>query len=173
MKKLFETLFWRLPMKKLFEPIAIIGRFAFGVTCLERICEEWQVKSQQMNELIEILWTLTSTKDVCDWWEFQVSEIVWDIEDNKNETPAKFGFEFLQKDKQETLTEIIVNVCWIAGNNLFSAFRSEHSMVYTLRVASLLKANNVELPDLKPFQKSKVTEYQGWGNSVDKSFFKN
>jgi hypothetical protein len=54
--------------------------------------------------------------------------------------------------------KLIVNVCWIAGNNLYSVFRSEHSMVYTLRVASLIEENNVELPDLQPFQKSKVTD---------------
>lgn len=172
MKKFFETLFWRLTLKKFFEPISIIGRFAFGVTCLERICEEWQIKSQQMNELIDILWTFTSTKNVSDWWEFQVSEIR-DIADNTNETPAKFGFEFLPKDKQETLTEIIEEVIWIGAENLYGGFKSEFTMVHTLRVASLLNKNNVELPDLKPFQKSKVTKYQGWGFAVDKSFFKN
>lgn len=45
--------------KSLLELISITGRFAFGVTCLERLCEEWQIKNQEINELIELLWTFT------------------------------------------------------------------------------------------------------------------
>jgi hypothetical protein len=152
-----------------FEPVSIIGRFAFGVICLEKLCQEWKVKSQQINELIEFLWTFTSSHGL-DTWESCINDT---LPDYKNEVPIKFGFDFLDKDKQETLTDTILEVIEIAGANLYGAFKSEYTMVHTLKVASLLETYNIELPDLKPFAKSKVTEFHGWGNPVDKSFFKN
>lgn len=156
-------------MEKLFlETISIVGRVAFGVTCLERLCEGWNVKSQQMNELIGLLWTFTSSNDLS-VWERQINEI---LPDYTYEVPAKFGFEFLLKDKKETLTDAILEVIEIGRANLYGGFKSEYTMVHTLKIASFLKKNNIAIPDLKPFQKSKVTEFHGWGNAVDKSFFK-
>lgn len=152
-----------------FEHISIIGRFAFGLTCLERTCQAWQVKSKQMNELIEFLWTFTSSHEL-DTWEGHIYEI---LPDYTYEVPKKFVFDFLKKDKQEILTDMILEVIEIAEANLYCGFRSEYTIVHTLKVVSLLEENNIELPDLKPFQKSKVTEFHGWGNPVDKSFFNN
>lgn len=150
------------------ETISIVGRVAFGVTCLEHLCEKWNIKNQQMVELIELLWTFTSSNNLS-VWESQINEI---LPDYTYEIPIKFGFEFLLKDKQETLTDVILEVIEIGGANLYGGFKSEYTIGHTLKVASLLENNNIELPDLKPFQKSKVTEFHGWGNSVDKSFFK-
>lgn len=152
-----------------FEPISIIGRFAFGLTCLEHTCQAWQVKSQKMNELIEYLWTFTSSHGL-DTWESELNEF---LPNYTYEMPTRFEYGFLENDKQELLTDLILEVIEIAGANLYGGFRSEYTMVHTLKVASLLEENNIELPNLTPFQKSKVTEFHGWGNPVDKSFFKN
>jgi hypothetical protein len=154
-------------MENDFELISITGRFAFGVTCLEQICHEWQVNTDKINELIELLWSFTLSNDLS-IWEKQINEI---LPVYINEIPIKFGFEFLDKSKQEILSEIILEVIEIGGANLYGAFDSKLTMVHTLKVASLLE-NNMALPDIKPFKKSKVTEFHGWGNKVDKSFFK-
>lgn len=155
--------------KSLFEPISITGRFAFGVTCLERLCEEWQVKNQKMNELIELMWTFTSSDDLS-VWDRHIYEV---LPDYKYEVPTKLGYEFLHKDRKKILTDVILEVVEIGMANSYGGFESEYTMRPTIKVANLLEANNIELPDLNPFKKSKVTEFHGWGNRVDKNFFIN
>lgn len=153
--------------KSLLELISITGRFAFGVTCLERLCEEWQIKNQQINELIELLWTFTSSDDLSVW-----DKHVYDaLPEYIYEIPIKFGYEFLHKDKKKILTDVILEIIEIGMANSYGGFKSEYTMVHTLNVINLLETNNIALPDLKPFQKSKVSELHGWGNRVDRDFF--
>lgn len=135
------------------------------VTCLERLCEKWQVGNQKIKELINLLWTFTSSNNL-DLWDKRIRGFLphenWEVE---------FGYGFLYKDKLETLTDVLIEVIEIGGGNLYGGFRSEFTMRPTIKVASLLEANNIELPDLEPFKKSKVTEFHGWGNPVGRDFF--
>ncbi|MFW2492029.1 hypothetical protein D2A34_13125 [Clostridium chromiireducens] len=57
--------------------------------------------------------------------------------------------------------------------NAYGGFKSEYTIAPTIKVANLLEVNNIGLPDLKPFKKSKVTEFHGWGNRVNRNFFSN
>ena len=134
---------------------------------MERLCEEWQVKDRQMNELIELLWTFISSDDLS-IWERHINEV---LPDNIYEVSIKFGYEFLHEDNQKTLTDAIFEVVEIGVANLYGGFKSEYTIVSTLKVADLLEINNIALPDLKLFQKSKVLEVHGWGNRVGRDFF--
>lgn len=66
---------------------------------------------------------------------------------------------------------MILEIIEIGMANSYGGFKSEYTMVHTLNVINLLEANNIVLPDLKPFQKSKVSEFHGWGNRVGRGFF--
>ena len=152
----------------LFENISIVGRFAFSVTCLEQVCKVWNIKNIEMDNLIDFLWTFTLLD--FDSWECDLYNIIpLDIFD----MPEQFGFVHLEKEKEKILLIIFYNIFQFTSMKYNPRkFKDRHSLLCTLKIGSLLEENSIELPDLKPFPKSKITEYSIWGSPASKSYFK-
>ena len=88
--------------KSLFDAISIRGRLAYGVTCLEGICQTWNVKMEKINLLIETIWEFTLAENLADW-DNAVRELLPD--DDRIETYAnEFGYINLDYIQQEVLT---------------------------------------------------------------------
>src|SRR5437588_5870120 len=57
------------------EPLSIIGRYAFSLTCIELMCKSWNVRDLFVWDLIDAHWTLTTKTALSDgrqgydWWE--------------------------------------------------------------------------------------------------------
>ena len=156
--------------KSLFEQISIRGRMAYGITCLENLCETWNIKNEKMNLLIECLWTFTLSVHLVKWDE----EIHSLLPDNDEiETYAnEFKYDNLNSVQQKVLSNTIWDVIEIGQGNLYGAFNSKFSLLPLMVVIETLEKQNIELPEITQFEKSKVSEHNGWGLPVDKSYLK-
>lgn len=148
--------------------ISIRGRLAFGVTCLERVCSEWNVKNERMDQLIEELWSFVNS--ISDWEE-RIMNLLPD-EDDAELNAKYFHYDHLTISQQKDLTNLIDEIVHIGMRNSCSAFVNEVTLEPTLIVAKILTDNDIQLPNLSIFTKSPVTENEGWGNVVDPKFFR-
>jgi len=63
------------------------------------------------------------------------------------------------------------DVIEIGRGNLYGAFDSKFSLYPLLTVIETLENQNIGLPKTTLFEQSKVSECNGWGNIMDKSYF--
>ncbi|MFC4077128.1 hypothetical protein [Salinithrix halophila] len=153
---------------KVLSTVSIRGRVAFGITCLEKVCEEWKVKNDVMDHFIQELWTFM--KDNSDW-DVRVTNLLPD-DDDPTLNAKHFGYSYLPLSQQEDLTTLLDEVIHIGIWNDAGAFISELTLEPTLEVGKILTKNNIPVPDISPFLKSPVTDCGGWGKKVDPEFFK-
>ncbi|MCS1350890.1 hypothetical protein [Mechercharimyces sp. CAU 1602] len=150
--------------KKDFEKISIRGRLAFGVNCIIRVTETWGVKSDKMNHLILELLSFTHSEDLSEW-EDRLGHL---FPKEESMIYAKtFGFEHLSSYKREELFKLIVEVYDIGAQNLYGGFRDHFSLNPLMNVIRILNENDIPLPDIGAYRKSKVEEEGGWGYSID------
>lgn len=156
-------------------PISIRGRVAYGIVCLEKFCEAYNVASNNMKELIEALWFFTDTK--AEWledWKDMICKKIGFMEE-VYEYAYKYEYRNLPFGIQEDITNLIDEVLCIATVNYFGRrlrFNSRLTEEPTLKVAEILIKNNIELPDINVFKISNVEEGNGWGNEIDPEEFK-
>lgn len=156
--------------KSLFEFISIRGRIAYGITCLERLCTIWNVKNRKMDIFIECLWAFTSSNNLAHWEESILSLLP---DNDEIEIYAnKFGYNNLHPLNQKILTNAIWDVIEIGQGNLYGAFDSKFSLYPLMTVIETIENQNIELPEITLFTHSKVSERGGWGNIIDKCYFK-
>jgi hypothetical protein len=145
--------------------VSINGRMAFGITCLEIYIDNIGMdKTPRISGLIETLWEFVSSTRL-DVWESDVKdvldELIW-----SNKEVAKLPERFA------TLTE---RVGEIGMRDLYVGTdkHSPQTLEEAMQVVTIMHEAGLPLPDLAPFEKSSFTEQNGWGNRVDKSFFRN
>lgn len=155
--------------KSVLEPISIIGRFAFGASCFEKVCKDWGVRTSQIAEFIKLLWTFTSSNRL-DLWEKDVLKYLPE-DDDLISYDIKFGIGFLSHEQQLVMVDLILEIIELGRGNLYAGFKSEFTLVPILNIVALLENNNIILPNIEPFERSKADECHGWGRNVDKSFF--
>ena len=156
--------------KSLFEPISIKGRMAYGITCVENLFKTWNIKNEKIDLFIECLWTLTSS-DHLGQWDEEIHSLLPD--NDEIETYAnEFGYNNLNLVQQKVLSNTIWDVIEIGQGSLYGAFNSKFSLLPLMTVIETLEKQNIELPEITPFRKSKVSERNGWGLPIDKSYFK-
>ena len=155
--------------RTLFENISIGGRLAFGVSCLELLYKAWNVNNEKMDYFVETLWTFTKA-EMLNEWDDNI-RLLLPNNDRTESYANKFGYEKLETNQQEILTNTIWNVMEIGQGNLYGEYNSKYSLLPLLNVIETLEENGVNLPNITLFEKSKVDKSHGWGNPVDKSLF--
>jgi hypothetical protein len=152
------------------ETISIRGRLAFGATCFERALKHYNARTEQMNKLLLAIWQFTASEKL-DQWEQNMRKFLVD-DYQLQEFSHKYDVSFLQEKEQQFLYELIDNVIEIGMGNLYAGYVSKYTLNPTIKVAELMEREGIALPTLENFKRSKASEAHGWGNCVDKSFFR-
>ena len=165
--------------------ISIRGRMALGIKCLEiKLEKDELINKVEIKKLLSKLWEFISSKRL-DLWEekildYEPESLIEDFENEKFEDfknlkkeEIKALYEIYKKSKSN-LAELISWVIEIGRGNLYSATGkfSEGSLNPTIEVLKIMERSNLPIPDLAKFEKSKYSEFHGWGIEREKSFFR-
>lgn len=145
---------------------------AFAITCLERVCTAWEIKSEPMDRLLGALWKFVSSKDLGEWLEEILPRALPVSDFTPSECASEFAYSHCSYEQKQIMCCLIEEVISVGEGNIYGGYRSEYTLEPTLFVAELLKRYAIELPDLSPFAKSHVSEEGGWGKSVEPGFFR-
>jgi len=157
---------------------------ALGVKCLEiKLKKAALIEKEEIIKVLSCLWDFTSSKQLDKWEEqildFEPESLIEDVEKNnfedfkyltKEEATRYYN---LYKDSSNGLAEMISWVIEIGRGNLYGGTGkfSEWSLNPTIEVLKIMERNNLTIPELGKFEKSKYSEFHGWGIEREKSFF--
>ena len=151
---------------------SISGRMALAITCFERYCETKGIRDPSLEELIDKLWEFVERDDL-DKWESEVYGVTKDLMDavKRQRKPADPLFVLLPAEGRQMLYTLIEK---IGCGNLYAGTLgySLDTLWPTLLVLRQAMDAGVASPDLGPFQRSRFSEFQGWGNRVPRMFFR-
>lgn len=154
----------------LIDPISIRGRVAFGITCLENVCETLSLNSPSMASLIDLLWTFTQSREL-DVWEGEVVDALPENERDVSAYADKFEYSHLEDRDQQFVTELINAVVEIGCANLYAGFESSFTRDEAFAVAKMLYCRGYSVPDIERFRCSRVEEFHGWGDPISRDAF--
>ncbi|SER52957.1 hypothetical protein SAMN04488559_101217 [Isobaculum melis] len=150
-----------------FESISINGRIAFAISCLEKVLDEENIKNHLLIKNIDYFWEFVSS-DSLDIWDDQVSS----FPTNLNDFIERYHLKNHKSDKVIIIFELFDLIIDIGRANLYGAFQSELTLKQLDKIIEIMTVNSYKLPNLLFFQKSKVTDYHGWGHRVSPAYFK-
>ena len=160
-----------MPTDAQIDQISIIGRVAFGITCLERVCEAWEIRGFHMERFIEHLWDFTSSEDLSTW-ENDILKMLPEVEGVGYLYAEAFGFQYLDQEYQNRMALLLDDIVQIGRGNLYSGFVSSISREPLIRVATMLEKAGIPVPDIKPFARSQCLRNAWLGQSCDPPFFR-
>jgi hypothetical protein len=146
----------------LIDQISIWGRLAFGITCLERLCTAWSIREAEgIRSVIDTLWSFRDflAQGRLDLWDSKCRETLPDF---VSQIPALTDNAHLTGDQQTTLLDAITVVWEIGSGNLYSAFQSYITRTSTLDAMRIMRANGIDMPDLRNYLKAPASE-DPWG----------
>ncbi|MBD1373690.1 hypothetical protein IC620_15190 [Hazenella sp. IB182357] len=149
--------------------ISIRGRVAYVTTCVDTLCKRWEIKSFTMNKFINEMKNFTHTINI-EEWDLIIRSYLPD-EDTLEDYAFTFGYETLSLDKQQVMFNVFEEFIDVGQGNMYSAYDSEITLEPLMNLIQILQENDIELPDIMPFKKSKATEQDGWGNPVSYEYF--
>lgn len=158
---------WMIVNIQRFESISINGRMAFAISCLEIVVVEENINNHLLTKSVDYLWEYVST-DRLDIWDDEVSA----FPSNLNDFMASYKLENPKLEKVNLIFELFDLIIDIGRANLYGAFQSELTLIPLERTIEIMEVNDYKLPNLSVFQKSKVTDYHGWGHRVSPNYFK-
>lgn len=164
--------------------ISIRGRMAIGIKCLETYLEDLKIdKEKEIQKLLSELWEFISSESL-DKWEEKITEYepmcIREVFELENYGEYNFlsieeinRYHEIYTKKGNQLEEMISYVIEIGTSNLFAGTEkySKPSLNSTIEVLEIMQKNNLSIPDLAKFAKSKYSEFHGWGLKREKSFF--
>lgn len=150
---------------------------AFGVTCLTRALTHFSRHDEPWaRQLIEELWVFISSSDLS-CWEQNVLAHLMKTEPESNQkraqTATAAALHHWYATLPPALVDLIDEVVEIGRGNLYAGVVgcSPETLESTMSVVRFMHQQQLPLPDLAPFERSSFSEYHGWGNRVDRSFF--
>jgi hypothetical protein len=149
------------------EPLSIIGRYAFSLSCIEQLCQAWDIHDPFVWDMIDTHWTLTTKLLLNDgrtgynWWD--------ETDDFAPPTPvllgSRIGSSFLSSDQIQSLFHGIYELRMLASADMYCQPESYRSMTHALNIVGILNRWGVKLPSLDPFRKASYPpEEFGAGN---------
>lgn len=141
------------------------GRHAFAVTCLEALGRAWSLRGSSFDRAVGYLWSAFDRPGRLDLWEAGFSQGAYDVE---NELST---FDYLTPWQQKLLLLMLEEVPEILCANLYAAYSPMASVCSTQRVALLLEAARVTVPDFAPFARATRREHGHLGLAVGRGFF--
>jgi len=166
-----------------FKKISIIGRLAFGVTCLEQYIQEQNLESKWLDRIINVLWEFTISKDATGW-NNRISELDPNNILDKNpcnkasdyDTLTELEFNELKKyygGLPKDLLLLIDLVIDVGTSNLYGATGdySKSTLESTMMIYKFSQEKIDKMIDINKFKISKFSEQGGWGNAIEKTAF--
>ena len=147
--------------------ISITGRMAYCTTCLEIIIHQDKLSQEAFSPLLAALWDFTSNPDLSDWEE-KIQQFIPEL--SSAETNE------LYKNISSPLLTCIDEIIEVGRGNLYTGVQSYSpaTLSSAMWVVWYLLAGGYPLPRMDIFQRSPFTTQgqHGWGDRVDKSFFR-
>lgn len=157
---------------------------ALGIKCLEILLVKNELsQKEEIKKLLSNLWEFIGSKRL-DLWEEKIIDydpesLIEDFENNNFEDfkvltkeEVKEIYDIYKQSKSE-ISEMISWVIEIGRGNLYGGTGefSKWTLDPTKEVLKIMERNNYQIPELPKFEKSKYSEFHGWGIEREKSFF--
>lgn len=172
-----------------FKQISIRGRFAFGLTCVEKIIDHYRIQDERLNTIIEEYWRFTNCEKWGQYEDYFFTRspycVLADFPLVKMH-PGKmheFGYDNISYSEletiyelyvklPETITNILSHLTTIANINI-SAGCGEYSISTfepTLKIVEIVQAlDNIDFLTPETFLFSSFQQNHGWGNDFTKA----
>lgn len=126
--------------KEHFKDLTMYEEIAYSITCLEKLCLEWNITSKEIAAYIEILWGFT--KDF-DCWEANIHSI-----ESNSQKVDRYELKNLDDEKKNIIDNIIKKIFRICLGNLYTEYRYTGVLQDILSIEEYLEKNKIECPDL-------------------------
>ena len=158
-------------MQEALKSVSIRGRMAMATACLENVLDEMQLISPPVAELLDILWRFAEMDDLGEWDE-QIGNLTLDItqwHDGRDDLPEDSKFSHLP----ECILKMIAETIEVGGSNLYAGVEgySNWTLIPLINVLNLALENGFRIPLIEPFEKSRFSEFHGWGFAVSREIF--
>lgn len=148
-----------------FDNISIRGRFAFGVECLLKVINNFNIESDLDIFVVNLL-EFTSCSDL-ELWDNKI-KLLLPKELNNETLSYNLNYdEDLDEAEQLILTKVFLEVLNIGTCNLYKRYDDELTLLHLINIVNLLKKNNIEIPNIEKFKFSSIKEDYGWGNKFE------
>ncbi|URZ02609.1 hypothetical protein [Clostridium felsineum] len=127
--------------KEDFKDLTMYEEIAYSITCLEKLCLEWNIKSKKMAAYIEILWGFT--KDF-DCWEANIHSI-----ERNSKNIERYELKNIDDEKKKIIANMIEKMFRICLGNLYTEYRYTSVLQDILNIEEYLEKNKIECPELK------------------------
>jgi hypothetical protein len=152
-----------------FEPISIRGRFAFALTCLEVIGEQWRIEAAYFHDLIGLLWEFTSRDLLVKWFD-EVRELTGP---RRRDFPERLrvAAPHLSSDQVHAVQHAVNELVSLGGIDMYVEPQVWNTIGPTLNVAGILLRWGLPLPRLERFARSRWGERRAFGDNHPREFF--
>lgn len=174
---------------EIIKKISIRGRFAFGLTCLEIIVDNYQLRDNVLGSIIDEFWRFTNSEKLGQYEDYFISRnphsVLTDFPLLKihPERIHDFGFDNISFSELEmiyelylklpsSITSILECLITIANSNLSAGCGEFSVLTYepTLKITEIIKKYTaLEFYKPEDFLFSIFEQNQGWGNQFTKN----
>lgn len=160
--------------------VSILGRVAYGATCLETILTSAATDASQFAPLLACLWEFTGSTDLSEWGDKIMDFYSESVLDNPGEISSlspessqrlRANYAALSSSQLACIDEAIE----IGRGNLYAGVvgHSAATLASTMHLVRYLQAHGHPLPPIDKFLRSPFNQenQHGWGKSVDRNFF--
>ncbi len=155
--------------------ISIRGRMAYLISSFENVLLHYNCNKEEWRWLLEKLWSYTKIQYIDDWMyelaEYMPNSILEDTMENA-EYITEEEFKYLHRLYSNSNQEIhlFLKIIFECGTcELYSKLcdYSINTLKKIEQAVDIMKKNNVDLVDIKPFEKYSFNECSGWGNCFE------
>jgi hypothetical protein len=162
---------------------SIIGRLAFGSTCIEQFVAENKIENKWVDRLVQTLWEFTSSTRLDEWDEKIADLTPENILDTKpgnvyEDYPSLSKSDFIELKQvylglPEGFIAMIDNTIEVGVGNLYSGTGeySDCTLKSTIKVHENAARLLSEVPSFSLFMLSGFHENHGWGHPVRRERF--
>ncbi|OQP39789.1 hypothetical protein A4H97_16330 [Niastella yeongjuensis] len=174
---------------EIFKQISIRGRFAFGLTCVEKIIDHYRIKDALLDSVIEGFWRFTSAEK---WGEYEgylynrdPDCVLSDFPSLKIQPEKKheFGYDDISYSELESIYElylklpphitgILTHLTTIANSNISAGCGeySECTFAPTLEILAIIEDfDTIDFYKPADFLFSGFDQQSGWGDEFSKA----
>lgn len=159
--------------------IAVRGRMAYALACLESLADHLSYTSPKFKEMLDLLWSFTDTNSFLTWnqcvfstkkWGHFIDYGIWLGTDGRG--GGRLSGSDLFGDAPEAVVGMM-GLCALIGEvHLYGAFNSTDSDDYLRKVVEILTDQGLKPPALDRFLENKLVEHKdGFGFPAPRSFY--
>ena len=154
---------------------SITARMAMAITTLEAVLDELDLRSTDLERLIDGFWRFVEGSVALDDWDDETRSGIGDIIDALSGDVSEFPPGSPFRGLPRFVLEMIYHTAEVGGANMYGGTGSYSPPTYahTLAVLETALRNGFAIPPVKRFRASPFSEENGWGTSRPREFFRN